>query len=87
MLLESHERLVSLNEKIKQENEVLMDQFHEMVMNKPHKKVPWYRIPGKILYFSLLPITNPFRYKLIMKTLERIETTNLGTRKDDRRQN
>jgi hypothetical protein len=87
MLLDSHERLLSLKEKINQENEVLMDHFHDMVMNKPQRKTPWYKIPGRLLYFSLLPITNPFRYKLIMKTLERIETTNLGIHKDDPPQN
>lgn len=87
-MLDSHERLINLEEKIKREKEIFMDHFHYMVINgQTDKPVPWYKIPGKIFYFALLPIIDPVHYKIIMKTLERIKTTNPGIHKDDPPQN
>jgi len=87
MLLDSHERLLNLKEKIKQEKATFDDEIHYLIINKENSKVPWYKIPGMLLYFTILPIWDPVHYRLIMKTLVRIATTNPEIRKDDPPQN
>ena len=87
MLLDCHERLLNLKEKIKQEKLILEDEIHYLIINKEKSKVAWYKIPGMLLYFTILPIWDPVHYKLIMKTLVRITTTNPEIQKDDPRQN
>lgn len=87
-MFEIHEKIISLEEQIKIEKEKLMDEVHYLVMNhRCPKKVPWYKIPGKIFYLSILPWYDPIQYEIIMKTLERIKTTNLQNQKENLPQN